>query len=85
MKVLYFIKWWWNRLSTWQKLWMFASGLFGAGLVEQGPMRIYLLSVLPAFVLLSMLKWAFWDTMKDNWNEYNREQEKLIEIMKETK
>jgi len=29
-----------------------------------------------------MLKWTFWDGIKNSWLEYNKEQEHLIRIMK---
>lgn len=82
MKVLYFLQWWWKKLDAWQKLWIVASFFFGVGLANEGPYKMYFLSVLPVFVLLSMLKWTFWDGIKNSWLEYNKEQEHLIRIMK---
>jgi hypothetical protein len=82
-KIFNFIVWWWRRLDTWQKGWMAAAFVFGAGLSSSEPYKIYLLSVLPAFILLSMLKWAFWDSIKDEWIRYNKEQEEIVRTLKD--
>jgi len=84
-KILNFIVWWWRRLDTWQKGWMAAAFLFGAGLSSSEPYKIYLLAVLPVFVLLTMLKWAFWDSVRNEWIRFNKEQERIVEIMRDGK
>ena len=85
MKVIYFLQWWWKKLDTWQKFWIIASYFFGVGLASDGPYKVYLVSILPAFVLLTMIKWLFWDNVKNAWLEFNKEQEHIIKIMKGSK
>jgi hypothetical protein len=81
-RVFWFLLWWWRRLDTWQKMWLVASFLFGAGLAETGPLRNYLLAVLPVFVILSMIKWACWDSVRNAWAEFNKEQQHIIDQLK---
>jgi hypothetical protein len=85
MKLLYFIQWWWKKLDTWQKIWICSCFFLGAGIAEDGPYKHYLLAVPLIVVLLSMLKWVFWDGIKNSWLEYNKEQDHLIKIMKDSK
>ena len=74
--------WWWRKLDTWQKCWMASAFLFGAGLSASEPYKIYLLAVLPVFVILSMLKWVFWDSIRNEWIRFNKEQKFIIDELK---
>jgi hypothetical protein len=81
-RVFWFLIWWWRKLDTWQKGWMVSAFLFGAGLSASEPYKIYLLAVLPVFVLLSMLKWVFWDSIRNEWIRFNKEQKFIIDELK---
>lgn len=37
------------------------------------------------FVFSYMLKWMFWDGIKDQWLRFNKEQERIVEILRDGK
>ena len=87
MKVWYFLQWQWQQFDAWQKMWMVAFFFFGAGIgAEKGSTHetvFYTMSV-TIFICL-FLKWMLWDSIRDQWIRFNKEQEHLIKIMKDTK
>lgn len=82
-KVLHFIAWWWRNLDTWQKGWIVSAFVFGCGTATTGPYRTYLMGVPLLFVFSYMLKWMFWDGIRDQWLRFNKEQEKIVRILKD--
>ena len=86
-KVLNFIVWKWRQYDTWQKLWWFAAFWLGGYIsaekgstYEQVCMYLFV-----AFLGIVFFKWFVWDTIKNSWEDYNKEQERIVEIMRDGK
>lgn len=84
-KILYFIQWQWRRLETWQRFWLLAMFLIGAGFGSNGLYSMYLLGAGSVIILGFMLKWAVYDGIKNSWAKYNEEQDQIVNILKDTK
>jgi hypothetical protein len=84
-KVLNFIAWWWRNLDTWQKGWLAAAFVFGAGVGASDPYRQYLIGAPVIFIFAYILKWMFWDGIRDQWLRFNKEQDRIVEIMRDGK
>jgi hypothetical protein len=82
-KILNFLQWQWKQLEVWQKCWMLASFLIGAGVGASEPYNRYLLLSGAAIILGFMLKWAIWDSIRNSWTRYNEEQEKIVSMLKD--
>lgn len=80
-EVWYFLQWQWRQFEFWQKCWIFAMGLVGAGLTASPERRMYFIGAGGAIFLLFMLKWVFWDGTKQAWNNYQEEKNKVIRIL----
>jgi len=86
-KVFNFITWKWRQYDAWQKVWWFACFWLGAYITaEKGSTHeqvyMYLFAGLMAVVFL---KWFVWDTVKSSWADYNKEQDRIVEIMRDGK
>lgn len=84
-KVFSFLAWKWNQYDLWQKIWFF--GMFWAGGWITAPkgstheqVCVYLSISCLAIVFF---KWIVWDSIKSSWDEYNKEQEEIVRIMKD--
>ena len=84
-KVLNFIAWKWNQYDVWQKLWWFACFNLGGYIVAQKGSTheqvCQYLFVVPMTIVF--FKWFVWDMVKNSWDEYNKEQEEIVRIMKD--
>lgn len=83
MKIWYFLQWQWRQFETWQKFWMFAMFLFGCSLSASDERKVYFLYPAVAIVFAFILKWIFYDGIRNAWAEFNKEQEKIVDIMKD--
>lgn len=81
-RVFWFLLWWWRKLDAWQKGWMAAAFLFGAGLGASDPYRQYLIGAPLIFVCVTALKWMLWDGIRDEWIRFNKEQQFIIDELK---
>ena len=94
MKILYFIKWSWNRfvneLRDWEH-WQWATIItmfFASGAVfsPDGPYQQFCAKVV---VTILILYWACYVVViggiRSAWNKFNEEQSKVINHMKDTK
>ena len=84
-KIFGFIAWKWRQYDIWQKLWWFACFWLGGWIsadkgsaYEQVAQSLFFTSMAIVF-----FKWFVWDMIKHSWNEYNKEQEEIVRIMKE--
>jgi len=82
-KILNFLQWQWKQFETWQKFWMLAMFLIGAGVGASEPYKMYLLGMGAGIIFAFMIKWAIWDGTRSAWARYNEEQEKIVNIMKD--
>lgn len=82
-KIWNFLQWQWQQFETWQKMWILAMFLVGAGTSAKEPVNMYLLGAGGAIIVGFMLKWVIWDGTRSAWARYNEEQEKIINIMKD--
>lgn len=83
-KVLNFIAWKWNKFDTWQKIWFFGMFWFGGYITAPKGSTHELVCVILGFGALAIVffKWMVWDMLQSSWEEYNKEQEQIVEIMK---
>lgn len=86
-KVLNFIVWKWKQFDAWQKLWWFACFWLGVYISaqkgsthEQVAQYLFIASLVVVF-----FKWFVWDMIKSSWDDYNKEQERIVEIMRDGK
>jgi len=82
-RLLHFVQWQWAQFELWQKCWIFAMFLIGAGVTAPEPYKIYLLAVGCAIILGFWLKWALYDGTRNAYARYKEEQEKIVSIMKD--
>lgn len=80
-EVLYFLQWQWRKWEFWQKGWIIAAFVFGCGTTSADPYRAYLMGVPLLFVFSYMLKWMFWDGVKDAWLRYQKEKREVVDIL----
>jgi hypothetical protein len=80
-EVFYFLQWQWRRFETWQRIYLFAMFLIGAGLTASNPIKSYLMG--SGIVILAgfFLKWIFWDSTKNAWKAYQKEKQQVVDIM----
>ena len=82
-KIWHFLQWQWRQFEFWQKSWILAMFLIGAGFGAPESYKVYPLAVGGAIILGFWLKWAIWDGTRNAYARYQEEQEKLISIMKD--
>lgn len=80
-EIFYFLQWQWRKFEFWQKCFIFAMALIGAGSTAPDTWRGYLLGVGSAIILLFFFKWVFWDGVKQAWNNYQEEKDKVMRIL----
>jgi hypothetical protein len=92
MKILYFIKWVWNRfvneLKSWEQWqWAVIVTMFFAGGSAIGPENAYQHFCAKVLVCILIFYWAcyvaVWGSLKDLWRKYHEEQEKILNHFKE--
>jgi hypothetical protein len=79
-----FFQWQWAKFDTWQRFYIASAGLFGAGIVADGPISYVLIGLPTAIVVLSTLKWFLWDSLVRSWKDYKKEKSQLLDIIKES-
>ena len=86
-KVLNFIAWKWKQYDAWQKLWWFACFWLGGYIAaEKGSTHEQVYQYLFVACLgIVFFKWFIWDMIKSSWDDYNKEQERIVEIMRDGK
>lgn len=80
-EVFYFLQWQWRKFEFWQKGWIIAAFVFGAGVVASDPYRRYLIVGPMIFFCVYALKWVFWDGVKDAWLRYQKEKREVVDIL----
>ena len=84
-KILNFISWQWHRFELWQKAWFVAMFLFGAGVGSTpGSTKQTVLFCIAGTILGGLfLKGMIWDGIRNQWREYQEEQNKIVSIIKD--
>ena len=80
-EVFYFLLWQWRKWEFWQKGWIVACFVFGAGLGSSHPYRVYLIGAPLIFFCTYALKWMFWDGVRDSWLRYQKEKRQVVDIL----
>ena len=80
-EVFYFLQWQWRKWEFWQKGWIVCAFLFGMGLGMEGSMRPIFLGGPLLFIFSYMLKWMFWDSVRDSWLRYQKEKRQVVDIL----
>ena len=85
MKIWYFLQWQWRQFELWQRMWMLGMFFLGAGIgAESGSVHERVFYGIALVILAGgMLKMVIWDGIKNQWNQFNQEQQRVIDIMKE--
>jgi hypothetical protein len=86
-KVFNFIAWKWKQYDFWQKLWWFSCFWLGAWITaEKGSTNEQVCQYLfMGSLIIVFFKWFVWDMIKHSWDEYNKEQERIVEIIRDGK
>ena len=85
MKIWYFLCWQWNQFETWQRCYMFAMFLIGCAFAAPAHMKSWFAIPGTVIILGFVLKWAVYDGVREAWNKYNKEQEEIVQIMRDSK
>ena len=84
MKAVYFLQWKWKNMDAWSRWWALGMVL----LISSFFASEYVGSVLVALAFIiffgGMVKW-FWDLQVDSWKKFNDEQQKVVDVLKDTK
>jgi Sec-independent protein secretion pathway component TatC len=80
-EVFYFLLWQWRKWEFWQKGWIVCAFVFGAGVSASEPYKPYLIGVPLLFIFSYMLKWMFWDGVRDSWLRYQKEKRQVVDIL----
>ena len=84
MKILAFIKWHYNKLDIWEKIWYFSVACFGWWLAapkDSDSERIaQVLGALSFLVVFS--KWFIYDTVKYSYEKFLKERQDLFDTIK---
>jgi Sec-independent protein secretion pathway component TatC len=80
-EVFYFLLWQWRKWEFWQKGWIVCAFVFGAGVSAPEPYKPYLMGAPLLFVFSYMLKWMFWDSVRDSWLRYQKEKRQVVDIL----
>jgi hypothetical protein len=83
MKIWYFLRWQWRRFEPWQLAYLFAMFLLGCAFAAPEHLRSWFAIPGTAIIIGFVMKWAIYDSIKDAWNRFNKEQEKMVEILKD--
>jgi hypothetical protein len=84
-KVFNFIAWKYRQYDIWQKLWFFSCFWLGAYITaEKGSTheQVYQYLFIGSLAVV-FFKWFIWDMVKSSWDDYNKEQEKIVDILRD--
>lgn len=76
------VRWTWRNWEPWQKMFMFAMFLQGAGWGLGGDYGIYITSLGVIIVFSYIFKWFVYDSMKASWNKYKEHRNELLTTIK---
>ena len=82
MEFFRYIRWVWTRWEPWQRSYILAMVLIGAGAGSNESVRPWLLYPGVAIILAWTCKWWIWDTTKDSWKKYRDERDGLFNKIK---
>jgi hypothetical protein len=84
-KIYHFLCWQWQQFETWQRFWLLAMFLFGCTFTAPDHWRPYFVWPACVIVIGYILKWILYDGIRNAWNKYNEEQEKIVQIIKDSR
>lgn len=79
-----FVVWQCQQFQLWQWAFMLAAFLQGVGWTLGGEWGPWIAVLGGAIILSFLLKWAVWDTTKDNWTKYKKYRNGVLTIIKES-
>jgi hypothetical protein len=79
-----FLHWNWQRFEGWQKMFMFAMFLQGAGWGMSGDKGLYISGLGMGIILSYLLKWFVWDAIKSSWAKYKSHRNELLTTIKDS-
>lgn len=81
MKIVPYLKWHWKKIDIWNKCYFASLCLVPAGMFSPNPYNL----IFSTLVLVSMsflIGWLIKDHFKFSYGEFEKEQQKLIETIK---
>ncbi len=82
-----YIHWSWVGFQTWQKMFVFAMLLQITGWIialTYSDVGLWISHIGLVIVLGYIFKWFIFDNVKDSWNKYKQERNKLLTTIKES-
>ncbi len=76
------LAWTWRNWEPWQKMFMFAMFLQGAGWGLGGDYGLYVTGLGMIIVMGYILKWFVWDSAKASWAKYKEHRNELLTTIK---
>jgi len=85
MKILKFIKWQWAKFDAWQKWYIVACALGGAGAFNRNPTeQKYLLGIAVLIGIGLVFNWLVLSTIKSSYKEFEKEYNGLFDKIKDS-
>ncbi len=81
-EIVSFIKWQWNKLETWQKIFMFSMFLMGFTAFRTDEVSRVIFYATSAVPFIFMAKWFMLDPLLDSWKSYKKEKAELFDVIK---
>jgi Na+-driven multidrug efflux pump len=79
-----FLCWNWQSWEGWQKMFVFAMFLQGAGWGMSSGLGMYVSGLGAGIILSYLLKWIVWDGLKSSWSKYKSHRNELLTTIKES-
>ena len=84
MEILRFVLWRWRTWESWQRWFIIAMLLLPLSMVVPPPWNFYLNAAPLLIVFGYMLKWAVWDSVKNNWAAYKKSRQELFDQIRDS-
>jgi hypothetical protein len=79
-----FLQWQWQRFEGWQKMFMFAMFLQGAGWGMGRDIGLYVSGLGMGIIVSYILKWCVWDGIRSSWAKYKSHRNELLTTIRDS-
>lgn len=84
MELFRWLRWTWSTCESWQKMFIFAMFLQGAGFGMGGNYGIYVTGLGMTIVFCYLMKWFVYDSLKASWAKYKEHRNALLTTIKDS-